>query len=135
MTFASLVDQIIWYINTMVIPLIFLLALVAFLWGVFLYIFYQPRINEARNIIVGGVAVLALMVSIWGVLSILKNSLTDDPSSSFSRPNRPSGNISDNFEDNSGGGVWQSFMSIFESSGEPVFNDCPDCLLGDFPNQ
>lgn len=128
MTFAGLVQNVIWYINSLVIPLIFILAFVAFLWGIFMYLFYQQKITEARNIIVGGVAVLAIMVSIWGILSILRNSILEDAGgSTFS-----SGNSNSSYtvtEGSAAGSLWDDVTSFFGGSSEPQFTE-PD---PDFP--
>lgn len=87
MTFADLVNSIIWYINGFFIPFVFALAFLAFLWGVFLYLFYYEKdLNKARNIILGGVVTLAIMVSLWGILSVLRNSLTGSGAEYYYNP-------------------------------------------------
>jgi high-affinity Fe2+/Pb2+ permease len=81
MTFASFVNVLIWYINSLFIPFVFALAFLAFLWGVFMYMFYyEQNLEKARNIILGGVVTLAIMVSLWGILAVIRNSLTDTKS-------------------------------------------------------
>lgn len=74
MTFAELVGVLVGYINGLLIPFVFALAFIAFLWGIFLYLFYTQKIEQARNMILGGVVTLAIMISIWGILSVLRNS-------------------------------------------------------------
>jgi hypothetical protein len=125
MTFADVVYNLIWYINTFVIPLIFLLAFVAFLWGIFLYMFYQQSIEEARNIILHGVVVLAIMVSIWGILAVLRNSFTSGGGLSGSSSYPTDGSLLITEES---GSMWDDVSGFFSSSDEPEFTECgPGC--------
>src|SRR5450830_1268880 len=57
-----------------VIPLLFALAVVAFIWGVIQF-YLNPENEEKRkkgkSFIVGGLIALFVMVSMWGIVSIL----------------------------------------------------------------
>jgi hypothetical protein len=58
------------------IPIIFALALLAFFWGLALLILYADDVTkrtQGKHIIVWGIIVLFLMVSIWGILTVLDN--------------------------------------------------------------
>lgn len=59
-----------------VIPLLFALATVAFLWGVITY-FLNPDNEEKRNqgksYITWGLIALAVMASMWGLVQVLSN--------------------------------------------------------------
>jgi hypothetical protein len=75
-TFADLVDFILVALNS-VIPVVFGLALVAFLWGVtktILSFDSSPKaIAEARNFMIYGILGMFVMVSVWGLVYFVKN--------------------------------------------------------------
>ncbi|MBI4120990.1 MAG: hypothetical protein HY457_01920 [Parcubacteria group bacterium] len=62
-------------ILALLIPLILTLALIAFLWGVFRYVIAKGPEDkkEAINVIVWGLIGLFVMVSVWGLVSVLTN--------------------------------------------------------------
>ena len=70
-TFEGLVNKFITIIKY-VIPLIFAIALVAFLWGVFQYFFSgAEKKEEAKDFLLYGIIGLFIMVSVWGLVRIL----------------------------------------------------------------
>lgn len=78
--FASLLDIMIWVkcvIVVAIIPLIFTLAFVIFLWGVlrFMYASDSKDKDAAKNFIWWGLVGLFVMVSVWGILRILSTTL------------------------------------------------------------
>jgi hypothetical protein len=77
---TSLINIAIWVkciIGAIVIPGIFTLAFVVFLWGVFKFIrsSEQKDKEESKNFIIMGLIGLFVMVSVWGILKILGNTL------------------------------------------------------------
>lgn len=74
-TFSELVGFIICYINR-IIPLVIGVALLVFFWGIIRYIWSGGEDAKAkgRNLMLWGVIALFVMVSIFGILAILKNS-------------------------------------------------------------
>jgi len=61
-------------INSSVIPLIFALASVSFVWGVVQYVINgddEARKTKGRDFMLWGVIALTVMVSVWGLVSLL----------------------------------------------------------------
>jgi hypothetical protein len=56
------------------IPLLIALALVIFFWGIVVYV-YKKDATEGRKIITAGVIALFVMVSIWGIIKVVQNTL------------------------------------------------------------
>ena len=70
-SFEGLVNKFLDLI-TIVIPLIFSIALVAFLWGIFQYFFSgAEKKEEARDFLLYGLIGLFIMISVWGLVKIL----------------------------------------------------------------
>lgn len=72
--FADFVGIFIGIINSL-IPLVFGLALLAFLWGLSMLIFYAgdaAKRSEGKQIMIWGVIALFVMVSVWGLVNLLK---------------------------------------------------------------
>lgn len=63
-------------ISVSVIPLIFALALAVFVWGVVQYVIYpqdEGKKEKGRQFMLWGIIALAVMVSVWGLVAILRN--------------------------------------------------------------
>lgn len=76
---ASLKDVLVYascFLSNYVIPLLFTLAIVAFIWGVIQF-YLNPDNEEKRKkgktFIVGGLIALFVMTSIWGIIGIFTN--------------------------------------------------------------
>jgi hypothetical protein len=150
-TFESLVNKFIDIIQY-VIPLIFSIALVAFLWGIFQYFFSgAEKKEEAKDFLLYGIIGLFIMVSVWGLVKILTGTFPLDTA----QPNLPSlgtggsssGSGGSNFNTStaggSGGGYFSgSSMGSIEgqatgvmngsNTGSPGVNDL-DRAAGAFP--
>ena len=66
-------------ISNSVIPLIFALAVVMFVWGVVQYVINseeEAKKAKGRQFMLWGIIALAVMVSIWGLVSILGNTFS-----------------------------------------------------------
>ena len=60
------------------VPLIIGFALLAFLWGVFMYLWQgddESKREESKKFMIWGIVGLTVMVSLWGLVSITANSL------------------------------------------------------------
>ena len=71
--FQDLVCYVIGIINRSVIPLIFALALVMFIWGVVQYVINtseEAKKEKGRQFMLWGIIALAVMVSVWGLVHI-----------------------------------------------------------------
>lgn len=59
-----------------VVPLLFTLAVVAFIWGIIQY-FLNPENEEARkkgkSFMIWGIIALFVMISMWGLVNVLSN--------------------------------------------------------------
>ncbi|MBI3572308.1 hypothetical protein HY091_02130 [Candidatus Kaiserbacteria bacterium] len=79
MTFATWANGIVGALNTVVVPLIFALAFVVFLWGVLKYFFLhggdEAKRSEGRQFVVWGVLGMVVLVSVWGIVNILLSTL------------------------------------------------------------
>lgn len=77
-TFSELVAFFLGLINQ-IVPLIFALAFLFIIWKLIDAWIIHPddgsRREEGKTIIITGVIVLVLMVSVWGILNLLINSL------------------------------------------------------------
>ena len=75
-----------------VIPLLFTLAVVAFVWGVILF-YLNPDNEEKRKkgkaFIVGGLIALFVMVSIWGIIKIFTNTFGFDENNAMKSSQLP----------------------------------------------
>lgn len=60
-------------LDKMIIPFLFILATVAFIWGVFQF-YLNPENEEKRkkgkSFIIGGLIALFVMLSVWGIVKI-----------------------------------------------------------------
>ena len=76
---VELLVNVITFINAILVPLVFALAFIAFLFGVFRYFFAtgadagEKRL-EGRKFIMWGIVALAVMFAIWGLVNILLRS-------------------------------------------------------------
>lgn len=76
-TFGDIVNQLVGVINT-AIPVVGGLILLAFGWGIFKYIFSNADSAEkgaGKEIIVWGLVALFVAFSIWGLVSVLKDTI------------------------------------------------------------
>lgn len=77
--FISLLNILIWtkcVINSFVIPLIFTLAFTFFLWNIFQFIRSSDNKtakDDAKQRLVWGIVALFVMVSVWGIVTIITN--------------------------------------------------------------
>lgn len=89
----NLASFVVCFLNNYVVPFIFALALIAFIWGVMQY-YLNPENEEKRSkgkeFIVGGLIALFVMVSVWGLVNILTGTFS---SMKNTAPTIPSLNI------------------------------------------
>jgi hypothetical protein len=59
------------------VPIVIGLALLVFLWGVLRYLFSKDDTakGEARNFMMWGIVALFVMVSVWGIVTILSQTI------------------------------------------------------------
>lgn len=74
--FSEFVTIIIGILN-LVVPLVFGIAVIGFLWGgahLILHADSEEQRTKGRSLLVWGIIALFVMVSVWGILGILINS-------------------------------------------------------------
>jgi hypothetical protein len=81
------------------VPLLFAIAVIGFIWGVIKYIYAggPQKLSEARNHIIYSVIAIAVMLSIWGLAEMLKNTFFESSRTPYRPPTdginvAPSGN-------------------------------------------
>jgi uncharacterized membrane protein len=75
----SLIATVVDVLNSL-IPLLLALAICAFIWGVVKYLYSSDpqKLAEARSYIIYSIIAIAVMVSISGIIYLVKNSLFPD---------------------------------------------------------
>ena len=74
--FQNLVDYVVCIVNGSVIPLIFSLAVVMFVWGVVQYVINsdeEAKKAKGKQFMIWGIIALTVMVGVWGLVNILGN--------------------------------------------------------------
>lgn len=83
-------DSLIVIMNTVLVPVIFALAFITFLWGVFQYFIVgatQPeKRQEGVKFVMWSIIGFVVMISIWGIVNLVGNTLPTGPNN---RPNLP----------------------------------------------
>lgn len=86
-TIFSLINGIIIFINDYLVPLIFAIAFIMFLYGVFRGFIAnggnEAKRTEGRKFVVYGVIGFAIMLSVWGLVNLITNTF------GFYSPTRP----------------------------------------------
>jgi hypothetical protein len=72
------------FINKYLVPLVFALAFLFFLWGLFKYFFWNTEEGKesGKQLMLWGIIAFVVMVSIWGIVNLLASGLglrTQDP--------------------------------------------------------
>jgi len=87
---AQFFFSILTFIEAALVPLIFSLAFIFFLWGVFRYFITgandEEKRKEGKSFVLWSLIGLVLMFSLWGIVNLLVNSLGFD---TRSRPDLP----------------------------------------------
>jgi hypothetical protein len=73
------------------IPLVIGIAVLVFLWGVLRYVVAKDEDaqKEARGVMLYGIIALFVMVSVWGFVNILGDSIFGNDSSALDAPDAP----------------------------------------------
>ena len=78
---AGIVAWIVCFLYKFIVPLLFALATVAFIWGVMQYYLYpenEDKRKKGKDFIIGGIIALFVMLSVWGLVSILTGTFDID---------------------------------------------------------
>lgn len=75
-TFAQ---NIIEFINGTLVPFIFAVAFIVFIWGIFTYFIRggadEGKRDEGKQLMLWGIIGFVVMVSVWGIVNLLANGL------------------------------------------------------------
>lgn len=75
---GTLANGVIQFINAVLVPLIFALAFIVFIWGVFQYFIAgghdEEKREKGRGLMMYGLIGFFVMVSVWGLVNILTGS-------------------------------------------------------------
>ncbi len=86
----GLSDSIIGLLNTVVVPLVFALAFIVFLWGVFQAFILgannEEKRKEGAKFVMWALIGFVVMISIWGLVNLAKSLL---PTGNNTRPDLP----------------------------------------------
>ncbi len=69
----NLVQQVYSVVN-MIIPLLIALGVLAFMWGIVLYLFGKNK-DEGKTFMLWGVIALFVMTSVWGLVGLLRDTI------------------------------------------------------------
>lgn len=87
---ANLSNSVIGIINTVVVPVVFAIAFIVFLWGVFTYFIaggaQEEKRQEGARFVFSAIIGLVVMISIWGLVNLVGSSL---PNMVNRRPDLP----------------------------------------------
>lgn len=93
---SDFIGNIIGFINSTLVPLVFAIAFLIFLWGVFKYFILggadEGKREEGRQLMLYAIIGFVLMVSIWGIVNLLAGGLGLREDTLEGIPNAPTTN-------------------------------------------
>lgn len=111
-------------ISHSVIPLIFALAVAAFVWGVIKFFILnadeEAKRSQGKQFMIWGLIALAVALSLWGIVRILGNTFVPNANTSVLPGVRPPGAVSNGNPGDGGGPP--------PCDDDPDTLDIPDCL-------
>lgn len=91
--FSDFFRDIITFINNILVPLVFAIAFLVFLWGIFKYLILgggdEGKREEGRQLMLYAIIGFVLMVSIWGIVNLVAGGLNLDDQDLQRIPNVP----------------------------------------------
>lgn len=94
-TLKDIADLIVEYLN-IGLALIIGLAVVTFVWNVYLYFFTEKDKTDAAKYVMYSVIGFFVILSFWGIVAVVRNSLNLDDSKPASLPTTGLGNVFNN---------------------------------------
>jgi len=92
--FGQIVTVLISFINGFLVPFVFALGFIVFIWGMFQYFIYGGANEESRDkgkqLIIYSVIAFVLMLSLWGLVNVIASGLGFSGDSATSLPRVPS---------------------------------------------
>ena len=80
-TLQGMINQVKTIVNTL-IPIVFALGVLAFFWGLVLYIFSQgneEKKKDGKGIMLWALVALFVMASVWGIIALAQRTLNINP--------------------------------------------------------
>jgi len=78
-TIGAYLQSIIGFINVVLIPFIFAIAFIVFIWGVFQYFIAgganEEKREQGKQLVMWGIIGFVVMVSVWGIINLFTNTL------------------------------------------------------------
>ena len=73
----TFIGRITTFINNTLIPLVFAIALIVFIWGMFRFFIHKGAEDreQGKQLAIWSVVAFVLMVSIWGIVNLIANGL------------------------------------------------------------
>lgn len=92
---GQLGQDVINFITSTLVPLVFAIALVVFIWGLFMAFILggsdPEKQKQGRDLMLWGIVAFFVMVSVWGLVNVLQGILGIDPGTAPNAPTAPSG--------------------------------------------
>lgn len=92
---SDVLDAILYWTNTYIIPILIGVGVVVFFYGIVKYILGQGDMGkqkEARGLMVWGIVALFVMVSVWGLVKVLQNTFDIQNTNTIQQPIVPGTN-------------------------------------------
>lgn len=90
---TSWVNALLGFINGTLVPLVFAIAFLVFIWGVFKYFILgggdEGSREEGKKLMLWGIIAFVVMVSIWGIVNIITDGLFGNSTNLQRIPNVP----------------------------------------------
>lgn len=90
--FQTSIESIQGFITSSLIPIVFTLALVFFLWGLAKFILNagdEEARESGKKLMIWGLVAFVVMVSVWGLVALVRNTLGINNATTISPPGLP----------------------------------------------
>lgn len=93
-TIGTTIQNFIQFINNILVPLVFALAFLFFIWGLFKYFIYSTEEGkeQGKDLMLWGIIAFVVMVSVWGIVNVVASGLGFREEEIQQIPNVPSNN-------------------------------------------
>ncbi len=90
---GTIIGNVLSFINTYLVPGIFAIAFLVFIWGIFKYFIFGGA-NEAdqeqgKQLMIYGIIGFVLMVSVWGIVEVVSKALNFNKGEAITTPKGP----------------------------------------------
>lgn len=89
-------SNVVQFINNVLVPLVFAIAFLFFIWGVFKYFIMgggdEGKREEGKQLMIYSIAGFVLMVSVWGIVNVISDGLGFDDEQIRTIPDVPMNN-------------------------------------------